>query len=710
MKWISLLAFAVGVTAGATPIDREALVSRHSPVVRAVDYDAPLTVGNGGFAFSADVTGLQTFPAQYHRNGIPLETLSRWAWVQDENPHGYKLSDANRDYTHPDGSVLGYPTNSRGPAGDWLRRNPRNHPLGQVALDWRKPDGSAFAPADVTDIEQTLDLWQGTIRSRFSLGGRRVEVTTACLPDEDTVALRIESDLVASGELAVRLAFPRGHDPAVKNTPGFDWSQPEAHGSELVAPETIRRRVDGLEYFVTLSRPAEAAGAPHTFVVRGERGARVLELAVSFGRQPGQEVRPDFARARAHWPRFWQRSAAADFSGSTNPLAAKLERRIVLSQYLLAVQMAGEVPPQESGLTCSTWYGKHHTEMLWWHAAHFPLWGHPELLARNVDWYREKLPVARELAKSRGLRGARWAKMVGPDLRESPGGNPLIVWNQPHLVYLSELLFRADPTPATLARYGELVQETADCLASMVWLDPQKGRYVLGPPLWIVQEIYDQAKAQNPTFELAYWRWALGVAQQWRERRGLPRDERWDDVIARLSPLPVKDGKYVGIESTPDTWDNLASRHDHPSMLMALGFLPDNPAVDRATMNRTLDAVLQHWDWATKIWGWDYPMVAMTAVRLGRPEAAVEVLLRDGPNNIYLPNGHAPVRSDEALPADAPPGARRREIAVYLPANGSFLATVALMLGGWDGGPGELSGIPRDGTWTVKAEGWKAFP
>lgn len=711
MKLLSvLLAIASPLALAAAPIDRAALVARHDPVVRAIDYDSPLTVGNGGFAFTVDATGLQTFPTEYHRHGIPLETLSRWAWVQDENSAGYTLADANRPFRHPDGSVHGYPTNSSSPAGEWLRRNPRNHPLGQLALEWRKPDGTAFTSVDIRDIDQRLDLWHGVIRSRYTLGGQRVEVTTACRPDEDTVLVRIESDLVAKGELAVRLAFPRGHDVAVKNTPGFDWTQPESHVSELRGPCEIARRVNGLEYAVTLSRPAEVGGVPHTFRVRAEPGARVLELAVNFGRMPRPVSAVDFARVEAWWPAFWRRSAAADFSGSTNPLAAKLERRIILSQYIMAVQMAGEFPPQESGLTCSTWYGKHHTEMLWWHAAHFTLWGHPELLARSVDWYVGKLPVARELARSRGLRGARWAKMVGPDLRESPGGNPLIVWNQPHLIYLCELLYRSAPTPETLTRYGELVQETAECLASMLWLDPKTGRYSLGPPLWIVQEIYDQAKSRNPTFELAYWRWTLELANRWRERRGLPRETAWDEAIARLSPLPVKDGKYVALESTPDTWDNVASRHDHPSMLMALGVMPETPAVDRATMSRTLDAVLEHWDWATKIWGWDYPMIAMTAVRLGRPEVAMEILLRDGPNNVYLPNGHAPVRSDVALPPDAPVGARRREIAVYLPANGAFLAAVSLMLGGWDGAEGEFPGISRDGTWHVQAEGWKPLP
>jgi hypothetical protein len=382
----------------------------------------------------------------------------------------------------------------------------------------------------------------------------------------------------------------------------------------------------------------------------------------------------------------------------------------VLSQYLTAVQMAGDVPPQESGLTCSTWYGKHHSEMLWWHAAHFALWGHPELLARNLAWYRAHLPEARALARSRGLRGARWAKMVGPDDRESPGGNPLIAWNQPNVIYLSELLYRITPTPATLAEYRDLVLETADALASMARLDPRRERYVLGPPLWIAQEIYDPATSQNPSFELAYWRFALEVAQRWRERLGLGRDPHWDDVIARLSPLPEKDGKYVALESHPDTWDDVARRQDHPSMLMSLGFLPDGPGVSRITMSRTLDAVLSRWDWRTKIWGWDYPMIAMTATRLGRRDAAVEVLLRDGPNNVYTASGLCPQRGDASLSRGTSSASRKWEIAAYLPANGAFLSAVALMVAGWDGCPDTWPGFPQDGTWRIQAEGWQPLP
>ena len=100
--------------------------------------------------------------------------------------------------------------------------------------------------------------------------------------------------------------------------------------------------------------------------------------------------------------------------------------------------------------------------------------------------------------------------------------------------------------------------------------------------------------------------------------------------------------------SLPDTWDNLANRHDHPTMLAPLGLLPGGPDVDRATMERTLDAVLRTWDWETKIWGWDYPMIAMTAARLNRPAGR-----RRDP---------AAGRAKQPLPAERPlPAAQRRE-------------------------------------------------
>jgi hypothetical protein len=286
--------------------------------------------------------------------------------------------------------------------------------------------------------------------------------------------------------------------------------------------------------------------------------------------------------------------------------------------------------------------------------------------------------------------------MVGPEGRESPGGNPLIVWNQPHPIALAELIYRAEPAPETLEGYRDLVLETAEAMVSMLHQVEGEERYVLGPPLWISQEIYDPRLSMNPAFELSYWGHAMGLAQAWRERLGLGRSAEWDHVIAHLSALPQKDGRYVAMEAVPDTFDNPESRRDHPTMLAPLGLLPGF-GVDEAAMRRTLEAVVNTWQWNVKIWGWDYPMAAMTAARLGERELAVDLLLREGLHNTYLSNGHCPQ-----------PGA---DLAVYLPANGALLAAVAMMAGGWDGAPpGPAPGFPHDGSWTVRAEGLRPLP
>lgn len=47
---------------------------------KEMDISNPLTVGNGNFAFTCDVTGVQTFYEAYRR--IPLCTMSNFIWAQ----------------------------------------------------------------------------------------------------------------------------------------------------------------------------------------------------------------------------------------------------------------------------------------------------------------------------------------------------------------------------------------------------------------------------------------------------------------------------------------------------------------------------------------------------------------------------------------------------------------------------------------------------
>ena len=72
---ISLLLINGRAFSQNSKIDRKAVVNRHNVVLKEFNPMSPLSVGNGDFAFTVDVTGLQSFGDYYYKNGIPLETL-----------------------------------------------------------------------------------------------------------------------------------------------------------------------------------------------------------------------------------------------------------------------------------------------------------------------------------------------------------------------------------------------------------------------------------------------------------------------------------------------------------------------------------------------------------------------------------------------------------------------------------------------------------
>src|ERR1051325_4684895 len=81
----------------AQPINRKQLVQRHNVVVTKADSLSSLTVGNGKFAFTVDVTGLQSFPVNYQK-GVCLGTQSEWGWHSFIDTVGYKREEALKMY------------------------------------------------------------------------------------------------------------------------------------------------------------------------------------------------------------------------------------------------------------------------------------------------------------------------------------------------------------------------------------------------------------------------------------------------------------------------------------------------------------------------------------------------------------------------------------------------------------------------------------
>lgn len=147
----------------AAPIDRAGLVRRHNPVVRNVDPLSPLSLGNGEFAFTADVTGLQTFPREYE-SGIPLCTMSQWGWHTSQ-PQGFDPSALRLTGYDTHGRAVGYATSSDGQVEiyNWLRENPHRLHLGRIGLRVSLPGEAEAQATDLSDIHQELDLWTGIL-------------------------------------------------------------------------------------------------------------------------------------------------------------------------------------------------------------------------------------------------------------------------------------------------------------------------------------------------------------------------------------------------------------------------------------------------------------------------------------------------------------------------------------------------------------------
>jgi protein-glucosylgalactosylhydroxylysine glucosidase len=694
------------VRAWASPIDRQALVCRHNVVLRQFDANHPLTLGNGGFAFTVDATGLQTFPEVFEQT-TPLGTLSDWGWHSAANLNGWDIDKFEfKDFPGPNGRPVPYadvPGNKMTQEIKWLRTNPHRLDLGHIGFRLSHADGSPARTNELTGFEQTLELWNGRIDSHFVFDAQPVDVETVCDPERDAIAVRVRSPLLKARRLAIRIRFPYG----TGETRTADWSNPEAHETVLVRPREneaeFGRRLDRDTYFAAAKwTPGAtlATLAKHEFEIVPDNSQDALEMVCAFSPKT-LEVKslPAFAEVRqaaqTNWNQFWLTGGAIDLSASKDPRWFELERRIVLSEYLTAIQDAGPYPPQETGLTYNSWAGKFHLEMHFWHAAHFALWDRLPLLERSLGYYRDILPRAQGTAKKQGYAGARWPKMTSPSGAESPSPvGPFLIWQEPHPIFFAELCWRQQPGPAVLEKYRDVVFQTADFMASYPAWDQRGKRFVLGPVLQCAQEVFPKDHTLNPAFELSYWRWGLKTAQAWRERLGLARDRKWDDVLARLAQPSVADGRYLFTETTPDSYTNPKWNKDHPAVLGALSFVPD-PQIDTATMRNTFEWVWENWNWPTT-WGWDYPLMAMTAARLGEPDRAIDALLLDTPKNHYGPEGHVYQR----------PG-----LSIYLPANGGLLYAVALMAAGWDGAPKRNApGFPDNGQWIVRFENLHPAP
>ena len=675
------------------PIDREAVVKRHRVCTTGTLLKSPAQVGNGKFAFGMDITGLQTF--------VPFNTLSDWSWHSFPLPEGMRAEDYRPVAVETHGKKIAYELRNpdQPELSEWLTKNPHRYNLGRIGFRLLREDGTEAREIDLGNARQEIDLWTGVVYSRFELNRKEVKVRTVCHPDKDMIGVSIESELLNDGNMSIYLDFPYPDGRYFKHYIGrYDTISGHTSTFEKLAPNSVRitRTMDDTHYYATLdwtgpatfSRESEKA---HTFLLQ-PRHTSTFSFTCCFSPEPVADVTEPVAsierKSAASWEKYWRSGAAVDLSGSKDPRWLELERRIVLSQYLMRANESGLFPPQESGLVNNGWFGRFHFEMIWWHGVHYGLWNRMECFDNYLNVYKDFMPKALERAKSEGRSGARWPKCTGNFNREWPGSaHAYLIWHEPHPIYFAEMQYRQKPAPETLEKWKDVVLNTADYMADYLFYDKKTKQYVLGPPVVVVSENTDPLQTINPIFELGYFRYGLRTALEWADRLGLSekRTKKWKEVLSKMAPLPVADGVYTTYEVIPDMWTKYT--YEHPALTGVYGMLPGD-GVDLPTFKHTLEKVCKEWQF-NRIWGWDFPMLAMAAARTGQPALAIHMLMHPSAGFQFDEHGLA---TGGPFP--------------YFPSNGALLTAVAMMCGGWDGSEGEAPGFPKDGSWTVRYEGF----
>lgn len=125
--------------------------------------------------------------------------------------------------------------------------------------------------------------------------------------------------------------------------------------------------------------------------------------------------------------------------------------------------------------------------------------------------------------------------------------------------------------------------------------------------------------------------------------------------------------------------------HTHSRLHGLQGWLPPPPNLNVTILENTRDHVYAKWNF-TYSYGWDFPVVAMNAVRMENAQTAMDFLLHPVYqfDDIGMPVGGSRVPTP------------------YFPGASSLLFAIEMMAGGWDGS----LGVHFPDGWVVGAEGF----
>lgn len=278
------------------------IVFRSSIENSFIDSLNPLSVGNGKFIFTTDITGLQTFPEFYSR-GIPIGTMSDSDWRNGEkNENSYHIQP------------------------------------GLIGLRILKANGEEISSDDIKYPSQVLNLWTGKIDSRFKIDGIPVHIETVCHPDYDMVSVRVTSGLLRNKRLGIKLSF-------FKKIPSPSVSNFNASGNHIpqIISDTNNLVIfsgnkDEHDVIVWRNDADIIKVTDYMYYLEPEEADSVYSFSCQFMNSPLAGRVQTFGETEAasskSWGIFWNTIDTYNFHGSTDPKSRALERDAIISLYL----------------------------------------------------------------------------------------------------------------------------------------------------------------------------------------------------------------------------------------------------------------------------------------------------------------------------------------------------------------------------------------
>lgn len=579
-----------------------------------IDLENPLSLGNGNFAFTCDITGLQTFYKEYSQ--IPLCTMSNYHWAKRPHCGSYPFQSYRKA---SDKTIVRYMTDTTAKDYALFRDDVFKFDIFKIGFYYL---GKPLDIHKVTNVYQHLYLYDGKIESTFYYQGECVTVKTTIPQLHNNLHINIHTKLKGLS-LHIFFLLP---DSSIQGGTDED-------GNFSIFDDYIERNLDLCQYKIYFKTNLQSSG--NTFFVE-EDSFLCLSLDNDFKKDTKMNQYFDTAKP-------------------FNTQDEELNRRMVLSLYLMKVNTLGIYPPAETGLTCNSWYGKFHLEMHLWHHLGLIRFGLHSYVLPSLKWYLSLYETGKNRAAEQGYKGIRLPKMTDYRGLDTPSNiGCLLIWQMPHLIFMLDEILKQDEKALSIQEFFPICIGIIDFLSSFFYL--KNGKYHLDTPLIPANENIEYDR-DTPIFEECYVIHTFQIFKCWVKKYKLDYDlKRIDHILLNYAPLPIYDNCYEAFIGTSETFTKY--NYDHPILVGMYSFFQSS-IVDPEIIKNTLHKILKMWS-LDDTWGWDFPMLAMSAYHVGDKELAIQILKLTAFKNTYKKNGHNP-----QIP--------KKELPLYLPGNGALL-------------------------------------